>query len=125
VTTKATDTPAGPDPSQEPAPLSEAQISALLAHLSEKARPHASDVAAFWRELPRLLAEGHEGRWALVADGRVLGVWDTFSGASEAGYERFGPDHPFLTPRIARRDLDRLAVLAATGGAPGGAACPS
>ena len=41
------------------------------------------------RELPRLLAEGHANRWTLIRQGAVLGVWDTYRDALQAGYERF------------------------------------
>jgi hypothetical protein len=39
---------------------------------------------------------------------------DTFRDASQAGYDRYGLDRPFLTPKIERRDLERLTALAAT-----------
>jgi hypothetical protein len=68
----------------------------------------ADALAALARELPRLLAEGHEGRHALVQGGRVEGVWDTFADAVEAGYDRFGLDR-FLVERIA--DPDRPAPI--------------
>jgi hypothetical protein len=44
----------------------------------------------FRRELPRLLADGHQGRCALVKGKAVDSVWDTDADALQAGYERFG-----------------------------------
>ena len=33
-----------------------------------------TDFAAYRRELPRLLAEGHANRWALIRDGALISV---------------------------------------------------
>jgi hypothetical protein len=56
--------------------------------------PPGSPIEAEWdtfrRELPRLLAEGHHGRYALVKGDHVAGVWDTQRDALQAGYEKFG-----------------------------------
>jgi hypothetical protein len=63
----------------------------------------------FFRELPRLIAEGQEGRYALVRDDELLSVWDTLDAAAEAGYERFGLGERFMTQKIRSRDLALLA----------------
>jgi hypothetical protein len=41
------------------------------------------------REVGRLLAEGHEGRWALIKGDQVFGVFDTPDEAEAAGIQRF------------------------------------
>ena len=41
----------------------------------------AREMAAFQRELQRLLAGGEQGRWALVQDDVVVNTWDTFDAA--------------------------------------------
>lgn len=60
----------------------------------------AVELAAFERELPRLLAENQEGRWALLQGDEVFSVWDTFADAVQTGDERFG-----LTPFLVRQVL--------------------
>lgn len=122
MTQRVTNQPTSPAP---PTPLSESQIAALAARFPKDGWPHAENQVAFWRALPELLAEGEEGRWALVADGRVRSIWDTNPDANQAGYELFGLDHPFMIARIARRDLERLAALAARWTPPGGESCPT
>jgi len=61
----------------------------------------AAEIAAFERELPRLLAEGEEGRWALVKGDHVVSVWDTSGDAVQAGDEKFALE-PFLVQRVLR-----------------------
>jgi hypothetical protein len=69
--------------------------------------------AAYLRELPRLLAEGHSGRYALLKGDEVVSVWDTQRDVLQAGYERFGLD-PFTVKKIEPSDPDRLAAIRAT-----------
>jgi hypothetical protein len=52
--------------------------------------PIAKEWDLFRRELPRLLAEGHEGRWALVKNEELIGIWHTYDEARTIGLERFG-----------------------------------
>jgi len=47
------------------------------------------DVMAFRRELPRLLAEGNEGKWALIKDAEIVGVYDTLDEGHWDGRKRF------------------------------------
>jgi hypothetical protein len=44
----------------------------------------------FRRELPRLLAEGHEGRWILIKGEEIIGLFDTDAEARGVGVRRFG-----------------------------------
>jgi len=66
-----------------------------------------TEVRTYLRELPRLLAEGQEGRHALIKGDQVLSVWDTSEDAYQAGRERFGIGVPFLAQPIDPRDLTR------------------
>jgi hypothetical protein len=50
--------------------------------------PTYGQVMAFRRELPRLLAEGNEGKWALITKDQVIEVYPTFDEACNTGYER-------------------------------------
>jgi hypothetical protein len=52
--------------------------------------PLQTEWTAFCRELPQLLADGNEGRFALVQGDKVVSIWDSRRAAVEAGYERFG-----------------------------------
>jgi hypothetical protein len=47
------------------------------------------ELETYRRELPRLLAEGHEGKFALVHGDRVDSLWDTDQQAYEEGCKRF------------------------------------
>jgi hypothetical protein len=78
-----------------------------------------AEFAAYLRELPRLLAEGHAGRYALLKGDEVLSVWDTQRDVLQAGYERFGLE-PFAVKKIDARDPERLAAIRVAEGQ----ACP-
>jgi hypothetical protein len=115
----ATTTPAeSPPPVATPTPAAlpwqptDEDLTILRSHLPESARAQEADCLAWWRELPRLVAEGEENRFALVREGRVVSVWDTYGDAIQAGYDKFG-DRPFLTPKITRQELERLQVFLA------------
>ncbi len=73
------------------------------------------EFVAYLRELPRLLADGHAGRYALLKGDEVLSVWDTQRDVLQAGYERFGLD-PFTVKKIDPRDPERLAAIRAREG---------
>jgi hypothetical protein len=49
--------------------------------------PPDSPIATEWnyyrRQVGRLLAEGHEGRWALIQGEQIVGIWDTLEEANE------------------------------------------
>ncbi len=66
-----------------------------------------AEIATYFRELPRLLAEGHEGRFVLIKGDQIVGIWDTSGDALQAGYDRFGVGEPFLDQPIDSRDLTR------------------
>jgi hypothetical protein len=52
-----------------------------------------SQIAVEWnfyrREVGRLLAEGHEGRWVLIKGEEIIGIWDTEEEADRVRLERF------------------------------------
>lgn len=70
--------------------------------------PLVAEVATYFRELPRLLAEGEAGRFVLIKGDKVVGVWDTFDDAYQAGVLLYGFG-PFLAQPIDERDVHRLA----------------
>lgn len=65
------------------------------------------EINTYRRELPRLLAEGHEGRFVLIKGDEIVSVWDTFDDAIQAGCERFGLE-TFIAQPIDTRDLTRV-----------------
>ena len=68
------------------------------------------EIAAYLRELPRLLAEGQAWRYALVKGDELLGIWDTDAEAIQAGCDRFGLE-PIYVKKIDPRDPARFALL--------------
>jgi hypothetical protein len=66
-----------------------------------------TEIRTYFRELPRLLEEGHEGRVVLIKADQILSIWDTFGDAYQAGRERFGFGEAFLAQPIDSRDLTR------------------
>jgi hypothetical protein len=62
-----------------------------------------SSIAQEWdvyrREVGRLLAEGHEGKFVLIKGDEIVGIYPTHEEAERAGYERFVVV-PFLVQQI-------------------------
>jgi hypothetical protein len=58
------------------------------------------------REVGRLLAEGHEGRWVLLKGEEVVGIWDTEAEARAAAVQRY-----LMQPVVIRQVLVRERVL--------------
>jgi hypothetical protein len=50
----------------------------------------AREWQTYKREMPRLLAEGQEGRFVLIKGDEVIGIWDTWQEAARTGRARFG-----------------------------------
>jgi hypothetical protein len=68
------------------------------------------EIAAYLRELPRLLDEGQTWRHALIKGDEIVSIWDTDGDAIRAGSERFGLE-PFYVKKIDPRDPARFALL--------------
>ena len=58
---------------------------------------------AYRREVGRLLAEGQEGKFVLVKDDAVIGFYDTWDAAREAGRRRYLLS-PFLVHQVQTRE---------------------
>jgi hypothetical protein len=65
------------------------------------------EIITYRRELPRLVAEGNEGRVALIKGDKVLSLWDSDADAYQAGLQQFGLGVPFLAQPVDSRDLER------------------
>jgi len=44
----------------------------------------------FWKEVPRLIKEGHQGKWVVFHDGKVCGLFDSEDEAYQHGLSSFG-----------------------------------
>ena len=60
--------------------------------------PVYQEVLTFRRELPRLLAEGNEGKWALIKGNEIIGVYDSFDDADRVGLKQFLSERYILQP---------------------------
>ena len=81
------------------------------------------DLETYRQQLPRLLREGHAGRYALIREGQVLSLWDTVGDALQAAGETFGME-PVATFKINPLDLQRFAVVDAPSHPGKEAMCP-
>ena len=54
-------------------------------------------------ELPRLLAEGHEGKFILLKGTEIIGFYDTLDAAHRAGLQRYLLQ-PFMLHQILSRE---------------------
>jgi hypothetical protein len=78
----------------------------------------ATEIHTYFRELPRLLAEGEDGRVVVVKGDELFGVWDTYADAIQHGHDKF-PGGKFLAQEINSHFLDVFGSFfqAATSGA--------
>jgi hypothetical protein len=58
------------------------------------------ELEVFRAELPRLLQEGHKGKFVLIYGEKVLGVFQTQDEAIREGYERCDLKEAFFTREI-------------------------
>ena len=78
--------------------------------LPDKARPYVAELWSFYHALPALLADGQEGRFVVIREDKLHGIWDTSRDASQYGHEKFD-DGRFLAQKIDARQLPRWAEL--------------
>src|SRR5437763_11282574 len=64
----------------------------------------------FRRELPRLLAEGHEGKWALIKGDEIIGLYATFDESCCAGLKRYLMDGYIVQPVREWQPVLRMRV---------------
>lgn len=74
-------------------------------------RAFAAERACYRRELPRLVAEGQVGRFAIFKGDALLGTWATWAEANEAGLAQFGLDESFCVQKVDGQDEARFALL--------------
>jgi hypothetical protein len=66
-------------------------------------QPLATEWNFYRREVGRLLAEGHEGRWILIRGEQLIGIWGDEQSADAAARERF-PGQPALVHQIVTEE---------------------
>jgi hypothetical protein len=65
--------------------------------------PAGVDWNAYLANLPRLLAEGCEGKTVLIKDGEVIGVFDSWDEAAGEGYRRY-PRQQFFAKQLRENE---------------------
>jgi hypothetical protein len=68
------------------------------------------ELEAFEAQLNDLLAE-HEGKFALVKDGKVIGTFDNEGDAYTEGVKRFGEDVFLVRQIVSAKTLEALPAL--------------
>jgi hypothetical protein len=69
-------------------------------------QPSAKEWNFYRREVGRLLAEGHEGRWVLIKCEAIIGIWDSRDEAKAVALERY-----LMQPVLIHEVLTREPVL--------------
>ena len=72
------------------------------------------ELEAYRRELPGLLAQGHQGKYVLIRGQQVIGLWATEDEAYKTGREQFGLT-PFMVRKVQRAER-RFGLLTHPGG---------
>ncbi len=76
-------------------------------HYTELPESAPGPIMAEWnlyrREVGRLLAEGHEGRWVLIKGEDIIGIWDTEEAADRVRLQNFQM-RPVLLKQICTRE---------------------
>jgi hypothetical protein len=73
--------------------------------------PLCQEWNTYRREVARLLAEGNEGRWVLIADQEIIGLWDTEEAANRARVERFPTKSVLVKQVLSREPIVRCTRL--------------
>jgi hypothetical protein len=72
--------------------------------------PLATESNFYRREIGRLLAEGHEGRWLLIKGEKIIGIWDTREEAFAAADKQFFLQTVFVKQILEWEPLLRLPL---------------
>lgn len=66
-------------------------------------RADATDWNQYVKQVGRLLAEGHEGRWVLIVGGEIIGIYDTEAEGDQVRAHRF-LKQPVLLQQVLTRE---------------------
>jgi hypothetical protein len=70
-------------------------------------RAGATDWNHYVKQVGRLLAEGHEGRWVLIVGGEIIDIYDTYEAAYQVRNERFPRQHVLIHQILEREPILR------------------
>jgi hypothetical protein len=70
-------------------------------------RPCATEWNFYRREVGRLLAQGHEGKWVLIKGEEIIGIWDSQEEAEAMALERYLMQHVLIRQVLSREPLLR------------------
>jgi hypothetical protein len=70
--------------------------------------PIATEWSCYRRIIGRLLAEGHEGKWLLIKNEEIVGIWDTEAEADTVRLERFLGQPVLIKQVLAREPILRI-----------------
>jgi hypothetical protein len=77
-----------------------------------QAAPTGSPLATEWnfyrQSVGRLLADGHEGKWLLITQEQIVGIWDTEAQAQKVRLERFLMKPVLLKQILAHEPILRI-----------------
>jgi hypothetical protein len=73
--------------------------------------PLSTEWNFYRREVGRLLADGHEGRWVLIKGEEVVGIWDTEEDVNRVRLERFFTQPVFMKQICTRERVYRCLGL--------------
>ncbi len=75
---------------------------------AEAGAPLAQEWDIYRREVGRLLAEGHQGRHVVIKGTQIIGIFDTWQEAREAGLKLFRLEPFFVHPIRDREPFLRI-----------------
>lgn len=67
----------------------------------------AAEWETYRREVGRLLAEGQEGKFALIKGDEVIGIYDTWDDARQVGLEKYLFEPHMIHPVLSREPVIR------------------
>ena len=87
--------------------------------------PLAAEWETYRREVGRLLAEGQEGKHALIKDDQIIGIYETWDEAREAGLEKYLLQPHCVRPILSREPVIRGPLFRLLRSRQGGSAAPN
>jgi hypothetical protein len=71
----------------------------------------AAEWETYRRELGRLLAEGQEGKYALIKGNEIIGIYETWDEARRIGLEKYLLQGHMVRPILSREPVIRGPLL--------------
>jgi hypothetical protein len=67
----------------------------------------AAEWETYCREVGRLLAEGHDGKYAVIKGDEIIGIYDTWDEARSVGLEKYLLQGHMVRPILSREPVIR------------------